>query len=227
MAYKAKKTRNRHKKSLVDTQIRKKLGVTQSQLASMLNVSRAYVSLVELNIRNGNPTPNTTLANIFLHFHELETGKQLNYRTLETRLFLNNEYKKLLPKMEAMENSFRERVKRLKLQLEKMKERACDAEHAIIVYTAAVNNLAEKAPASDKKNTEIYYLNLLKEKAYDKLMSCWEPVQAKLHARIESSAGKARALRRYRIKVVREHNPFKETKRIRTSRTKGTGGTKA
>ena len=76
MAFKVKKPHNSFKKDLLFTEIRKKLGITQVQLAAMLKVSRAYVSLVELKKRQGHSTPNTTLTTIFLRFHELETGKQ-------------------------------------------------------------------------------------------------------------------------------------------------------
>ena len=51
MAFKVKKPQNSYKKDLLFTEIRKKLGITQVQLASILKVSRSYVSLVEL--KNG------------------------------------------------------------------------------------------------------------------------------------------------------------------------------
>ena len=51
MAFKVKKPHNSLKNDLLHTEIRKKLGITQVQLAAMLKVSRAYVSLVEL--KNG------------------------------------------------------------------------------------------------------------------------------------------------------------------------------
>jgi len=53
MAFKVKKPHNSFKKDLLFTEIRKKLGITQVQLAAMLKVSRSYVSLVELKKRQG------------------------------------------------------------------------------------------------------------------------------------------------------------------------------
>ena len=44
MAFKVKKPHNSLKNDLLHTEIRKKLGITQVQLAAMLKVSRAYVS---------------------------------------------------------------------------------------------------------------------------------------------------------------------------------------
>ncbi len=76
MAFKVKMPQNSFKKDLFLTEIRKKLGITKVQLASILKVSRAYAWLVELKKRQGHSTPNTTLTTIFLRFHELETGKQ-------------------------------------------------------------------------------------------------------------------------------------------------------
>ena len=213
MAFKVKKPHNSFKKDLLFTEIRKKLGITQVQLAAMLKVSRAYVSLVELKKRQGHSTPNTTLTNIFLQFHDLETGKLAAYRSLETKLFLNEEYKKMLPAMKALEQGCRLKIKRLKQCLEQMKEAARDAEHAIIVFTTAITELEERDRPAAKKDHELIGLQLFKQQAYEKLLMCWEPEQAKLHAKIEAIAGEAKALRRYRIKVTREHNPFKKTKK--------------
>jgi hypothetical protein len=179
----------------------------------MLKVSRAYVSLVELKMRHGQSTPNTTLTNIYLQFHELETGKQATDRSLETRLFLNEEYKKVLPAMKALEERCRLKLKRLQDSLEQMKEAARDAEHAIIVFTTAIHNSQERDQPAAKKDNELTGLQLLKQQAYERLLKCWEPEQAKLHAKIEAMAGEAKALRRYRIKVTKEHNPFKKTKK--------------
>ncbi len=213
MAFKSKKQQKTRKKDLLNTEIRKKLGVTQAQLATILNVSRAYVALIESGKRNPGSSANTLLLNIYLQFHELETGKQAAYRSLETRLFLNNEYKKILPKMKLMEQDYRLRIKELKKDLEDMKERARDAEHAIIVCTAAIKNLQEKEIPGNKKSRQITAFSYLKEQAYDNLLTCWEPEQAKLHAKIEAVAGEAKALRRYRVKIMREHNPLKKIKK--------------
>ncbi|MCX6322677.1 MAG: helix-turn-helix transcriptional regulator [Sphingobacteriales bacterium] len=76
MAFKVKKPHNSYKKDLLFTEIRKKLGITQVQLAAILKVSRSYVSLVKLKKRQGHSMPNITPTTIFLRFHELETGKQ-------------------------------------------------------------------------------------------------------------------------------------------------------
>ncbi len=197
-------------KDRINTKIRKKLGVTQAQLASILGVSRSYVTLSESGRRNLDPSGSALLASIYLQFYELETGRQSAYRTLETKLFLNDEYKKILPKMKALEKDCRNKIKALKKEMEAMKERARDAEHAIIVFTTAINNIKENTDPGAKQERQITGLQLFKQKAYDRLLTCWEPEQAKLHGKIEAIAGEAKALRRYRIKVMREHNPFKK-----------------
>jgi len=210
MAYKHRKSIKTGKKDLINTEIRKKLGVTQAQLAAIFNVSRTYITLAESGKRNLHSSSNLLLTNIYLQFHELETGKQASYRSLETRLLLNAEYKKILPGMKTQEQDCRYKIKQLKKDMEKMKERARDTEHAIIVFTTAINNLQENDKPGNKNNMQVRGLNLLKQQAYDNLLTCWEPEQAKLHGKIEAMAGEARALRRYRIKVMKEHNPFKK-----------------
>ena len=115
--------------------------------------------------------------------------------------------------MKALEQGCRLKIKRIKQCLEQMKEAARDAEHAIIIFTTAVTELQGRDQPADKKVHEINGSQLLKQQAYEKLLMCWEPEQAKLHAKIEAIAGEAKALRRYSIKVTREHNPFKKTKK--------------
>ncbi len=210
MPYKPKKRLNPGKKDSYNTKIRKKLGITQGQLASMFNHSRAYITMVESGKRNLRDASNSMLANIYLQFHELETGKQATYRSLETRLFLNDQYKKILPGMKALEQECRRKLKELKNDMAAMKERARDAENAIIVFTTAITHLQENGKNGDKTGLQLTGLGLLKQQAYDNLLTCWEPEQAKLHSKIEAIAGEAKALRRYRIKVIREHNPFKK-----------------
>lgn len=200
------------RKDLLTREIRKKLGVTQAQIAAILGISRSYVTLAESKKRNLDSGSNLLLTNIYLQFHELETGKQAVYRTLETRLFLNQEYKRKLPEMKALEQNRRDKIKQLKKEMEVMKEAARDAEHAIIVFTTAIQHVSEGDKKEKKTERQITGLNLFKEQAYEKLLTCWEPEQAKLQARIEAIAGEAKALRRYRLKVMREHNPFKSKK---------------
>ena len=103
MAYLDKKPSKKHGNEHFNTEIRNKLGVTQAQLAAILNVSRTYIALAETGRRTLHSRSNTLLTNIFLHFHELETGKQSSYRSIETNLFLNDEYKKVLPEMQRLE----------------------------------------------------------------------------------------------------------------------------
>ena len=183
---------------------RKKLGISQLHLAALLNVSRSNLALAETNRRNLPSASNIILTNIYKHFHELENGTLANYRSLETRLFLNEAYRKELPKMNAMEKTCRYKMKLLKQQLKIMKEKARDTEHAIIVLCRLAAGL-DDSPINEKRLT---WINLLKQQVYDKLLTCWEPEQAKLHIKIEMLAGEARALRRYRINVTRAHGPF-------------------
>src|SRR5436190_9937269 len=114
MANMVKKSTKNRKKDLTYTEIREKLGLTQAQLAAILNVSRTYVTLVESGKRSFHSSTNTLLLNIYLQFHELETGRQSSDRTIETRLFLNDEYKKILPGMKALEQDCRLKIKELK-----------------------------------------------------------------------------------------------------------------
>jgi transcriptional regulator with XRE-family HTH domain len=200
----------RIKKDIINSEIRKKLGITQSELASVFNVSSAYLSMVEAGKRNLHSDAGAFLAKIFLQLYELETGKQSSERSLETRLFLNEEYRKILPKMKTLEQNCRFKVKMLKKDMENMKERARDAEHAIIVFTTAIKNLKENDKPANKEDRQLAWLDYLKQKAYDNLLTCWEPEQAKLHGKIDAIAGEARSLRRYRVKVMREHDPFKK-----------------
>jgi transcriptional regulator with XRE-family HTH domain len=187
---------------------RKKLGISQVHLAALLNVSRSKLALAETNRRILQPASSVILSDIFKHFQELENGTLANYRSLETRLFLNEEYRKILPEMQAMEKTCRYKMKLLKQQLKIMKEKARGTEHAIIVLTRLADDLG-KSPAEEKRVT-FTWLNLLKQQVYDRLLTCWEPEQAKLHIKIEMLAGEARALRRYRINVTRTHGPFKK-----------------
>jgi transcriptional regulator with XRE-family HTH domain len=183
---------------------RKKLGISQSHLAALLNISRSNLALVETKRRNLPSAGSLILTNIYKHFHELENGTLANYRSLETRLFLNEEYRKILPKMKAMEKTCRQKMKILEQQLKTMKEKATNAEHAIIVLTHVANGSGNN-PVDEKRST---WLGLLKQQVYDRLLTCWEPEQAKLHIKIEMLAGEARALRRYRINVNKTHGPL-------------------
>jgi transcriptional regulator with XRE-family HTH domain len=192
------------KRSSFSPETRKKLGITQAQLAAMLNVSRFHLAHTESGKRILNSDANLMLANIFIQFRELESGKKLYARSGETKLFLNDKYRKILPNMKVMEQECRRKIKQLKNDLAVMKERARDTEHAIIVFSTAVRNLEDKEMQNDKTRITINGLNLFKQQAYDNLLTCWEPEQAKLHGKIEAIAGEAKALRRYRVKLMRE-----------------------
>lgn len=200
----------RDKKLKLNTEIRKKLGVSQMQLAGIFNHSRNYMSMVEAGKRDLRSEHNTMLLKMYLQFHELETGKQAAYRSLETRLFLNDAYKRILPGMQALENECRFKIKALQKKINAMKEQARNMEHAIIVFTTQINIIRESGKTETEKARQITGLNLLKQQAYDKLLTCWEPEQARLDGKIEAIKGEARALRKYRLKVIKEHNPFKK-----------------
>jgi transcriptional regulator with XRE-family HTH domain len=199
----------RDKKLKFNTEIRKKLGISQLQLAGIFNHTKNYMSMVEAGKRDLRSGQNVLLLNMYTQFHELETGKQANDRSLETRLFLNDAYKNILPKMQMLEKECRLKIKELEKKMDAMKEQARNMEHAIIVFTTTINTIREGGEINAEKERQMRGLNLLKEQAYDNLLTCWEPEQAKLQGKIEAVAGEAKALRRYRIKVLKEHNPFK------------------
>ena len=203
-------------KSSSKAQMRKKLGLTQAELAAIFDLSRASVSLYELDQRNIDAMVSSVFANMFLQFQELETGRQSGYRSLETRLILNDIYKNKIPEMNAAEKDRRYKIKQLQKEMAVMKKMAGNAENAIIVFTSCIQQLYE----NDKAQQIIIGLQLFKQKAYDKLLTCWEPEQAKLQARIEALAGEARALRRFRLTIERDHNPFKRSARHKTGTSK-------
>src|SRR5207237_8565839 len=95
----------------IHEQARKKLGISQLHLAALLNVSRPNLALAETNRRRLPSASNIILTGIYKHFFELENGTLANYRSLETRLFLNEEYRKILPEMNAMEKRCRNNMK--------------------------------------------------------------------------------------------------------------------
>lgn len=201
------------KKATLNSEVRRKLGVTQEQLALILGISRANVSLAELGTRFHGSESSLWLANMYMEFYELETGSRSAYRSLETRLFLNEAYRKVLPVMKTQEQDCRRRLKELKQELTALKQLARDSEHAIIVLTTAVGRLQEDGTALTKQQErQIAGINLLKQKAYDRLLTCWEPEQAKLQAKIEALTGEARALQRYRLGVEKTHKPVKKKK---------------
>ncbi|MFT3910447.1 MAG: helix-turn-helix transcriptional regulator [Ferruginibacter sp.] len=210
MPYQRKKYRKIAKKVSVDINLRKKTGMTQAQFAALLGISRPQLTRFESGKRSLDPQSSAMLADMQLQFFELETGRLADYRSLETRLFLNEGYKKVLPKMKALEQEYRRTITAMKKDLAGMKQQATDREHTIILFTRYVHKLTEEGKQDQKTLQKITGFNLFKQEAYMQLLSCWEPEQAKLHARIEALAGEARALRRYRIKIMREHNPLKK-----------------
>jgi DNA-binding XRE family transcriptional regulator len=194
------------------TEIRKKLGLTQEQAAAMLGISRSTVAHIETGRFSSSSEANIMLANMYIHFLELEEGKQPAGRSPEARLFLNAEYRELLPGIAKQEKDCRSKMIALKDQLAEMKERARDAEHAIIVFTKAISDVKNLDKQDAKTELKLTGLHYWKEQAYNRLFSCWEPAQAVLQARIKALAGEAEALRSYRLEVIREHDPFKKRK---------------
>jgi transcriptional regulator with XRE-family HTH domain len=208
----ARKSVKSIRKGSIDAQIRKKLGLTQAELAAIFGLSRASISLAELDERKLHSVTSTVFTNMFVQFHELETGKLAGHRSLETRVILNEAYQQKLPEMNAAEKYRRVKLKALAKEMAAMKEMARDAENAIIVYSGCIQQLHENDSTNDKTRKIIAGLQLFKQKAYSRLLTCWEPRQAKLQARIEALAGEARALRRFRLSIEREHNPLKKAK---------------
>lgn len=210
MAYHRKNHRKINRKDTIDSIIRKKMGLTQAQFAALSNSNRTQITHFESGKRSLDPTSSAMIVDIQLQFLELETGSLSNYRSLETNLFLNEAYKRALPEMTALEKECRRKIKELKKDLEEMKQKARDMEHTIIIFTRYVNKLQEQEKQDKKTEQQVIGFNLFKQQAYDLLLTCWEPEQAKLHGKIEALSGEAKALRRYRTKVVKEHNPFKK-----------------
>ena len=200
MAYKGVKI---PKKDSISTELRKKIGITQAQLASILEVSRSYLAHFESGNRSLSTPSLLMMADMTLHFHELETGKQVFTRSPEIKQFLDSEYKKVLPAMATLERECRLKIKKLEKELALMKERARNAEHAIIVLNTAIHKLNGENPGR-KTEWHLKGLAQFKQQVYDNLLTCWEPEQAKLHGKIEAIAGEAKALRRYRTKVMKE-----------------------
>ena len=210
MAKASKTDRNFFKKDIGFYETRKKLGLTLSELAALFDVSRSYMSLVELKQRNLPSRNNLLLQQMQIQFLELEKGIQSNYRSLETRLFLNDLYRQKIPEMKRAEKACREKKKELLIQMEMMKLQAVDAENAIIVFTTAIHKLLEEDPPVHDDSRLLTGLQLFKQKAYQRLLTCWEPEQAKLQAKIEALAGEAKALRRFRTGIVREMKGIKK-----------------
>ncbi len=197
-------------KDLMMTEIREKLGLSQAEFAAILGVSRPLLALVEAKERNL-PQPASSMATkMSLLFFELENGSMANYRSLETRLLLNDLYKTEIPLMKAREKECRFKIKRLAEELEGMKQQARNAENAIIVYTTQLEAHREKEDKDAATERQINGLNLFKQRAYDQLTGCWAPAQVSLHSKIEALRAEARILRRTRLMIMREHHPFKK-----------------
>jgi transcriptional regulator with XRE-family HTH domain len=180
-------------------ELRKKLGLTQEHFALMLKVSRSQLSMAELGKRDLPGSSFIILGKMLRDFNALEEGAMANYRSLETKLFINHEYRKVLPTMQSQEKSCRLQAKELKKELAAMKEQARNSENWIIVITRLIDEIKE----DPSRSRELEWLLLLKQQSYDRLLTCWEPEQARVHIKIEALAGEARALRRYRLKVKR------------------------
>ena len=181
-------------------QMREKIGLSQEHFALMLKVSRSQLSMAELGKRDLPGSAHLVLGKMHRDFDALEKGAMADYRSLETKLFINEEYRKVLPVMEQREKSCRVEVKKMKQELAGMKEQARDSENCIIIITRLIDEIKDD-PASSR---ETGWLLLMKQHCYERFLTCWEPEQARVHIKIESLAGEARALRRYRMKVKKE-----------------------
>ncbi|RYZ61427.1 MAG: XRE family transcriptional regulator [Chitinophagaceae bacterium] len=189
------------------TSIRTKMGLSQEEFASIFGLSRRSYSLIEGGHRDMPIQRDNLIVQMSLQFLELEKGIQANYRSLETRLFLNGEYKWNLDQMRTRENDCRRKMKGLSAELERLKLAARDANHAIIVASTAIRNLeeSETGPALKAEYPNVLKgLERYKKVSYDRLLTCWEPVQAKLQAKYEALAGEAKALRSFRLKIIKE-----------------------
>jgi DNA-binding XRE family transcriptional regulator len=197
-------------KDLIITGVREKLGISQGEFAAILGVSRTLMAMAEGKERNLPQPASSIVTKMAVLFFELEKGIKANYRSLETRLLLNDIYKTEIPLMKAREKECRLEVKRLAEELEGMRQREKNAENAIIVYTTILNELREKEDRDAGRERQIYGFELFKQRPYDQLTGCWAPAQVKLQAKIEALRAEARTLRRTRLTIMREHHPFKK-----------------
>jgi len=162
------------------------MGLTQEHFAQLLKVSRGHLSMAELGKRDLPTSSYMMLAKMDSDFNSLEIGALANYRSLETRLFLNNEYAKIIPVMQKKEKLCRQKIKLLKEELATMTQQAKDSENWIIVIT----RLADEIKEDSTKSKELEWMLLLKQQCYDRLLTCWEPEQTKLHMKIAALAGR-------------------------------------
>ncbi len=197
-------------KDLIIIGIREKLGISQGEFAAILGVSRALIAMAERKDRNLPQPARSMVTKMTVLFFELEKGIRANYRSLETRLLLNDLYKTEIPFMKAREKECRLEVKRLAEELEGMKQRERNAEDAIIVYTTLLQALREQGETDAATARQIEGLDLFKQRAYQQLTGCWAPAQVSLLSKIEALRAEARTLRRTRLKIMREHHPFKK-----------------
>lgn len=204
------KRRDLYKKDPDIHEMRRKLGLNIEEMGALFGITRSYMSRIESMQRNLPSAYSVMLLEMQVQFIELENGAQVNYRSLETRLLLNNWYKEKIPGMLARERHCRLEKKRLMTEMDNMKATARDTENAIIVYSTVIHKLMETAPGTAGENRLLEGLNLYKSKAYERLRLCWEPEQAKLQAKIEALAGEAKALRRFRLNIIQQHQPIKK-----------------
>lgn len=197
-------------RDLVIKGIREKLDISHGQFATILGVSRPLLTLAESKQRNLPQPASSMVTKMTVLFFELENGSRANYRSLETRLLLNDLYKTEIPFMKAREKECRLKIKRLAEELEGMKQRERNAEDAIIVYTSLLQALREQGETDAATARQIEGLDLFKQRAYHQLTGCWAPAQVTLKVKIEALRAEARVLRRTRLMIMREHHPFKQ-----------------
>jgi hypothetical protein len=197
-------------KDVLIAEMRQKLDLSQAVFAAILGVPRTLLTMAESKERQLPARAGELVTKMYAQFMELETGIQANYRSLETRLILNDLYKSEIPAMKAREKECRLKITRLSEELQEMKQREKDAENSIIVCTTFLRQTEEKGVKDAATGMQLKGWNLFKEAAYHRLTSCWAPAQVKLQAKIEALRAEARTLRRTRLTIMREHHPFKK-----------------
>lgn len=198
MPLKAYIKRRKPQKDLLFADIRKKLGITQWQLAGMFGHSRNYITMVEAGKRQLHATHSTLLYHAYLQMRDLESGKQPARRSEATKSFIQAACKKAVPGIKAREEACLQQLKIAEEELAAMQQRARDAEHAIIVYTTLINNIKTQTNAGKNADLQLKTFSYLHDLAHKNLLRNCEAEQLELEVRIEMLKAEGKALRRWR-----------------------------
>jgi DNA-binding XRE family transcriptional regulator len=121
MKFMQKRTKSNGKsrqKDVLIAEMRQKLDLSQAVFAAILGVPRTLLTMAESKERQLPARAGELVTKMYAQFMELETGIQANYRSLETRLILNDLYKSEIPAMKAREKECRLKITRLSEELQ-------------------------------------------------------------------------------------------------------------